>query len=71
MEVVIDRFEGQIAVCERPDRTMMNIPRSKLPDGAAEGDVLVIEGDAIRIDPAATAQRRRKAEELLRRNFPS
>ncbi len=69
MEVIIDRFEGKTAVCEKPDRSMINIPRSKLPAGAQEGDVLIIEGDSIRIDSAATAKRRQAAEELMRQNF--
>ncbi len=69
MEVIIDRFEGKTAVCEKPDRSMINIPRSKLPAGAQEGDVLIIEGNNIRIDAAATAKRRQAAEEMMRQNF--
>ncbi len=69
MELIIDRFEGKMAVCEKPDRTMVNIARSKLPAEAREGDVLVVEGDDIRIDSAATAKRRQAAEEMMRRNF--
>jgi hypothetical protein len=66
MKVIIDRFEGSYAVAERPDRTMINIPKSKLPAGAKEGDVLVIEGEKIRIDAADTAQRRKAAEDLMK-----
>ena len=69
MELIIDRFEGKVAVCEKPDRTMVNIPRNRLPAEAKEGDVLIVEGDNIRIDPAATARRRQAAEEMMRRNF--
>ena len=50
MKVTIDRFEGEFAVCEKPDRTMINIEKEKLPVGAKEGDILVIEGDNIRIE---------------------
>ena len=71
MEIIIDRFEGKMAVCEKPDRTMVNISRSKLPAAAKEGDVLVVEGDNIRIDSAATEKRRQAAEEMMRRNFNS
>jgi hypothetical protein len=59
MQVIIDRFEGEIAVCEQDDRTMLNIPRSQLPDGAKEGDVLIIDGDNISIDSSATLQRKK------------
>jgi hypothetical protein len=71
MEVIIDRFEGKIAVCEKPDRMMVNIPRNRLPAAAREGDVLVIEGDNIRVDSAATEKRRQAAEEMMRENFNS
>jgi hypothetical protein len=66
MKVIIDRFEGTFAVAERPDRTMVNIPRSRLPPEAKEGDVLVLEGDNIRIDAAETAQRRKAAEDRVK-----
>ncbi len=66
MQVIIDRFEGEMAVCEKPDRTMFNIPRRKLPIESREGDVLIIEGDSIRIDLAETAKRRKAAEDLMK-----
>jgi hypothetical protein len=31
MKVTIDRFEGDFAVCEKPDRTMINIKKDKFP----------------------------------------
>ncbi len=40
MKLIIDRFEGDYAVCEREDKTMMDIERSKLPEGVKEGSVL-------------------------------
>jgi hypothetical protein len=67
VQVVIDRFEGDIAVCEKPDRTTVNIPRGHLPCGANEGDVLIIEGNDIRIDPARTLKRREAVQNKLRR----
>jgi hypothetical protein len=65
MKVIIDRFEGDFAVCEKADRSMINIPRSKLPSTAKEGDVLTIEEDKIRIDEAETLDRREKARNFL------
>jgi hypothetical protein len=65
MKVTIDRFEGDYAVCERLDRTMLNIPKDKLPVGAKEGDVLVIEGDNIRVDSRDTATRKKSIEKLM------
>jgi uncharacterized protein with PhoU and TrkA domain len=66
MKVVIDRFESDLAICEKPDRNMVKIPRSKLPFGVKEGDVLIIEGDTIVVDELETAQKRKQAEHLLK-----
>jgi hypothetical protein len=66
MQVIIDRFEGDFAVCERPDRTMMNIRRSALPTDAREGDVLEIERDSIRVNPDETARRKKAAEDAIK-----
>jgi hypothetical protein len=35
MQCIIDRFEGEFAVVELPDRTMVNMPRILVP-GAKE-----------------------------------
>ncbi len=37
MYLIIDRFEGEYAVCEREDRTMVDIPKKELPQGVKEG----------------------------------
>jgi hypothetical protein len=60
-----DRFEEEFAVCEKPDRTMMNVPKAKLPANAKEGDILNIEGKSIRIDSGATAKRKKNIERLM------
>jgi hypothetical protein len=64
--VIIDRFEGEMAVCEKADRIMISFPRSQLPSEAKEGDVMIIENQTARIDLAATAKRKKHAEEKLR-----
>jgi hypothetical protein len=58
MKVIIDRFEGEFAVVELPDRSTAELPRVLVP-GAKEGDVIHIE-----IDVEET-QRRRHAAKLL------
>jgi hypothetical protein len=67
VHIIIDRFEREMAVCEKPDRTMLNISKSRLPTGAQEGDVLILEGDVIRIDIVETARRKKAAEQLLKK----
>lgn len=64
MKVVIDRFEGDFAVCEKKDRTMIDIERSKLPFDAKEGDVLDIQDNKIVIDREATNKRKKDIELL-------
>jgi hypothetical protein len=66
MKVIIDRFEGNYAVCEKNDRTMMDILKERLPKGAAEGDVLNLDGDSIAIDIEETEKRRKDIEELTK-----
>ncbi|MBR1653607.1 MAG: DUF3006 domain-containing protein [Clostridia bacterium] len=49
--LVIDRFEGNLAVCEnRETGEMMNIDISKLPENIEEGDVLKLENNEYQID---------------------
>jgi len=65
MIVVVDRFEGDYAVCEKEDRTMTNIERRRLPKGVREGDVLVVEGDTVRVDRNGTSRRQREVKKLM------
>ncbi len=65
MKVTIDRFEGNFAVCEQADRTMIDIPKDKIPADAKEGDILVIEGDSIKIDTEGTAKRKKVIDDLM------
>jgi hypothetical protein len=66
MKVIVDRFEGDFAVCEKDDRTTINIKKNKLPARTREGDVLIIEGDVIRIDSTETAKRKAAADQLMK-----
>ena len=59
MKVVIDRFEGEYAVVEMEDRTMVNLPKILVPD-AKDGDVIKIE-----IDVEETEKRKQEIEQLM------
>lgn len=37
--ITIDRFEGNLAICETEDKLMLDIPVSILPNGAHEGSI--------------------------------
>jgi hypothetical protein len=66
MKVIIDRFEGDFVVCEKEDRQMIDIPKSKIPSLAKEGDVLNILNDVITLDIETTEERRKYIEELTK-----
>jgi hypothetical protein len=65
VKVIIDRFEGNLAVCEKEDGTFMDISSVRLPNGAKEGDMLVITGDQISVDKLGTKERRNKINKLM------
>lgn len=67
--LTIDRFEDEIAVCEREDQSMLDVPRSALPDGAAEGDVIFYDGTSYTLDNDETSARRERIEEKVNRLF--
>jgi pyruvate kinase len=66
MKVVVDRFEGEIAVCETEERKMINIERSKLPDDVCEGDSLMITDEGIAADISETERKRIEMDDLTR-----
>jgi len=58
MRYIIDRMEGDFAVCEKEDSTFEHIPLQKLPKGAREGSMLVCENGAWALDLQAEQERR-------------
>lgn len=68
MRYVIDRIEGDIAVCEAEDKTMHNIPLASLPVGVKEGDKVedTVTG-FILVDNSADSERiKEKMQKLFR-----
>lgn len=67
---IVDRFEGDYAVCEAEDKSIINIKRHKIPKETKEGDYLVEKDDgSFYIDIEATEERkqhiRRKLDSLF------
>lgn len=63
--LTIDRFEGDIAVCEKEDMTTINIPIRKLPSGVKVGNVLVVAQDGtMSIDEEEEKRRRERIYNL-------
>jgi len=60
--LIIDRFEGNFAVVEYKEGCTFNLPRSLLPPGTKEGDVLQL---TVTIDDEGTAARKIRIENLM------
>ena len=59
--LIIDRFEGDMAVIEYDDITF-SLPRDLLPKETKEGDVIRV---SIMVDKETTEQRRKEVQGLL------
>jgi len=56
--MVLDRFEGEIAVCEDMEtRELLELQKETLPEDVSPGDVLVCDGFEIIIDHEETEAR--------------
>ena len=60
MKVIIDRFEGDYALVELEDKTIVDMPKILVPNGAREGDVI-----EIRLDRQGTEERRKRIEQIM------
>ena len=65
MRLVIDRFEGEYAICEKDDRSMHLVLQSLLPEGAKEGSCLQYDGIAYTIDETAEAVTRERIKRKM------
>lgn len=65
MEVVIDRFEGKYAVCEKTDKQIILIEKDRLPSGVKEGTMLNIEAGIISIDYDRTKAQEKTIKRLI------
>ena len=63
---IIDRFEGEYAVCERDDLKYINILINEIPEEAKEGDILCFDGKKYIIDIEKTNKRKKEIEELTK-----
>ncbi|HBI72978.1 MAG TPA: DUF3006 domain-containing protein [Lachnospiraceae bacterium] len=69
-KLIIDRFEGTYAICEMEDKSMVKIPKYRLPLDCKEGDCLVQDSnEMIQKDNEATDRRNKHLKEKLNRLF--
>ena len=64
MQIIIDRFEGNIAVVELPNGKIIDCPKELLPENAKEGNIIKIS-----IDEEATKEKLNKVTERMNRLF--
>jgi hypothetical protein len=68
--LIIDRFEGDFAVCEDENLRTVHIQRSELPQDAAEGDCLAADPrEGYVLDKGETARRRARIKNKMNRLF--
>lgn len=60
MKITIDRIEGEYAVVELENKTMLDMSILLIPEGAKEGDIISIE-----IDKKETETRTKRIEKLM------
>ena len=66
MKLVLDRFEGEFAICEDMEtRNLIDYHIDSLPEGASPGDVLVCDDLGITIDQVETKARRERIKKMF------
>ena len=60
MKLIVDRIEGNFAVCEQEDKTTVNISLGDLPKEIREGSVLIFENGIYFVDVDEEESRRIK-----------
>ena len=66
--LIIDRFEGELAVVENTDNDERSLIKKELIEkNAAEGDVIVLSDGIYHVDIEATKKRRAEMLALLRK----
>jgi hypothetical protein len=66
MRVIVDRIEGDFAVCEQDNLQMLDIPLKDIAFIPKEGDVLILDGADIKFDFEETKKRKKKIEEMTK-----
>lgn len=67
--MIIDRFEGDMVICETENREMVELARDNVPTDAKEGDVLVWLDGGYQLDLTETQKRKQRIEEKANRLF--
>ena len=66
MRVIVDRIEGDFAVCEQDNRQMIDIPMKNIAFIPKEGDVLILDGNDMKFDFEETLRRKKEIEDMTK-----
>lgn len=66
-EYIVDRIEGKVAVVEKENSQMENIPIENIKGNPKEGDVLIKDGLNFKVDKEATIKRTEKINEMMKK----
>jgi hypothetical protein len=67
--LIIDRFEGDYAVCECETGEFVNIRRNLIAEDAGEGDIIVWSEASYLVDSERTAARKQSIRKKANRLF--
>ncbi len=62
MKAILDRFEGEYALCENEDKVIIKVRRSQIPEEAREGSFLEISEDGCTL----LSEEQKKREEHIK-----
>lgn len=65
MKLIIDRFEGDIAICETEDGGNIDVARKLIPDDVHEGEVIEEINGVYTALPKETEARRQRIRNML------
>ena len=65
---IIERFEENFAVLEKPEGGTINVEKELIPEGK-EGDAVILEDGIYRVDSELTARRKKIISEKMRKLF--
>ena len=66
MKVIVDRIEGEYAICEQENRRMIDIPLKDIPFKVKEGDVFEINGDTYKFEAEEAKKRKKNIEDMTK-----
>lgn len=69
MNLIIDRFEGTYAICEDEEKTIITIPKYKLPLGVKEGDIISIKNGFYQVNTEEIKKKKERVKFKMQKLF--